>query len=54
MMAVAQCLHRSFDHMLRRFEVRLADPEIDDAPSLTGEILSAREHLERGFGAQVI
>ena len=50
--AVAQGLHRRLDHVSRRLEVRLADAEVDDVATLSGECVRPRQHLEGGLGAE--
>ena len=55
-MAVAERLHRRLHHMFRRFEIRLADAEIDDVLPLplkfggSGENLKGCLGLEAGDG----
>ena len=43
-LAVAQSLDRSLDDMRRRFEIRLADAEIDDVAPLALQFSGLRQH----------
>ena len=51
--AVGQGLAAGLDDVLGRLEVRLADPEVDDAAALGGQRIGPGQHLEGGLGAQV-
>ncbi len=53
-MAVAQRLDRGFDDMLRCFEIRLADAEIDDVAPLRHQLRGARQHGEGVFLAKTV
>jgi len=51
-MAVGERLAAGLDDVLRRREIGLADPEIDDRAALCCERVCARQHLERGLGPE--
>src|ERR1700741_517763 len=51
-MAVGGRFAAGLDDVLRRREIRLADPEIDDRATLCRERVGARQHLECGLGPE--
>src|SRR5665647_3133373 len=53
-LAILQRAHARLDDVRRRREIRLADLEVDDVPSLPLECTRACEHLEGAFSAKAI
>ena len=51
--AVAKRPHRRLHDVGRSLEVRLSDAEVDDVAPAACELLGARQHLERGLGAEL-